>query len=152
MSLFLLFFLATLGRKRVFSSAQSNSTLQCPLVDDLVDLMLVLRDPGLGTWKRKKNYKSSFLFEHDCLRHRGWLQTNSGRKCLRDFIALVAIVRFRITFSASLKFIRLLRVVFSSQQRLNRPAVNAIQWRHSLPENRVVILIGWLSKHSHNYV
>ena len=29
-----------------------------------------------------------------------------------------------------LKFIRLLRVVFSSQQRLNRPAVNAIQWRH----------------------
>ena len=52
----------------------------------------------------------------------------------------------------SLKFIRLLRVVFSSQQRLNRPAVNAVQWRHSLPENRVVILIGWLSKHSHNYV
>ena len=27
----------------------------------------------------------------------------------------------------SLKFIRLLRVVFSSQQRLNRPAVNAVQ-------------------------
>ena len=52
----------------------------------------------------------------------------------------------------SLKFNRLLRVVFSSQQRLNRPAVNAVQWRHSLPENRVVILIGWLSKHSHNYV
>ena len=52
----------------------------------------------------------------------------------------------------SLKFIRLLRVVFSSQQRLNRPAVNAVQWRHSLPENRVVILIGWLSKHAHNYV
>ena len=52
----------------------------------------------------------------------------------------------------SLKFIRLLRVVFSSQQRLNRPAVNAVQWRHSLPENRVVILIGWLAKHSHNYV
>ena len=53
--------------------------------------------------------------------------------------------------SPSLNFIRLLRVVFSSQQRLNRPAVNAVQWRHSLPENRVVILIGWLSKHSHNY-
>ena len=52
----------------------------------------------------------------------------------------------------SLKFIRLLRVVFSSQQRLNQPAVNAVQWRHSLPENRVVILIGWLSKHLHNYV
>ena len=29
--------------------------------------------------------------------------------------------------SGSLKFIRLLRVVFSSQQRLNRPAVNAVQ-------------------------
>ena len=55
-------------------------------------------------------------------------------------------------FTFSLKFIWLLRVVFSSQQRLNRPAVNAVQWRHSLPENRVVILIGWLSKHSHNYV
>ena len=27
----------------------------------------------------------------------------------------------------SLKFIRLLRVIFSSQQRLNRPAVNAVQ-------------------------
>ena len=52
----------------------------------------------------------------------------------------------------SLKFIRLLRVVLSSQQRLNQPVVNAVQWRHSLPENRVVILIGWLSKHSHNYV
>ena len=52
---------------------------------------------------------------------------------------------------SSLKFIRLFRVVFSSQQRLNRPAVNAVQWRHSLPENRVVILIGWLSKYSHNY-
>ena len=38
------------------------------------------------------------------------------------------------------------------QKRLNRPAVNAVQWRHSLPENRVVILIGWLSKHLHNYV
>ena len=49
-------------------------------------------------------------------------------------------------------FIRLLRVVFSSQQRLNRRAVNAVQWRHSLPENRVVILIGWLSKHSLIYV
>ena len=35
------------------------------------------------------------------------------------------------------------------QKRLNRLAVNAVQWRHSLPENRVVILIGWLSKHSH---
>ena len=45
----------------------------------------------------------------------------------------------------------MLRVVFSSQQRLNRPTVNAVQWCHSLPENRVVILIGWLSKHSHNY-
>ena len=35
----------------------------------------------------------------------------------------------------SLNFRRLLRVVFSSQQRLNRPAVNAFQWRHypSLP-------------------
>ena len=42
----------------------------------------------------------------------------------------------------SLKFIRLLRVVFSSQQRLNRPAVNAVQWRHSLPEKRIVIWIG----------
>ena len=52
----------------------------------------------------------------------------------------------------SLKFIRLLWVVFSSQQRLNRAAVNAVQWRHSLPENWVVILIGWLSKHLHNYV
>ena len=30
--------------------------------------------------------------------------------------------------SPSLNFIRLLRVVFSSQQRLNRPAVNAVQW------------------------
>ena len=30
-------------------------------------------------------------------------------------------------FQPSLKFIRLLRVVFSSQQRLNRPAVNAVQ-------------------------
>ena len=29
--------------------------------------------------------------------------------------------------TCSLKFIRLLRVVFSSQQRLNRPAVNAVQ-------------------------
>ena len=62
----------------------------------------------------------------------------------------LASTRFR--FHGSLKFIRLLRVVFSSQQRLNRPAVNAVQWRHSLPENLVVILIGWLSKHSHNYV
>ena len=58
----------------------------------------------------------------------------------------------RLTGPTSLKFIRLLRVVFSSQQRLNRRAVNAVQWRHSLPENWVVILIGWLSKHSHNYV
>ena len=56
------------------------------------------------------------------------------------------------TVNITLKFIRLLRVVFSSQQRLNRPAVNAVQWRHSVPENRVVILIGWLSKHSYNYV
>ena len=39
-----------------------------------------------------------------------------------------------------------------NNDRLNRPAVNAVQWRHSLPENRVVILIGWLSKHSQNYV
>ena len=59
---------------------------------------------------------------------------------------------FSCGISLSLKFIWLLRVVFSSQQRLNRPAVNAVQWRHSLPENLVVILIGWLSKHSHNYV
>ena len=36
------------------------------------------------------------------------------------------------------------------QKRLNRPTVNAVQWRHSL--TRVVILIGWLSKHLHNYV
>ena len=56
---------------------------------------------------------------------------------------------FNIT--SSLKFIRLLRVVFSSQQRLNRLAINAVQWRHSLTENQVVILIGWLSKHLHNY-
>ena len=55
-------------------------------------------------------------------------------------------------FKHSLKFIRLLQVVFSSQQGLNRPVVNAIQWHHSLPENRIVILIGWLSKHLHNYV
>ena len=46
----------------------------------------------------------------------------------------------------------LLRVVFSSQKHLNQPAVNVVQWCHSLPENRVVILIGWLSKHLHNYV
>ena len=39
-----------------------------------------------------------------------------------------------------------------SQKHLNQPAVNVVQWRHSLPENRVVIFIGWLSKHSHNYV
>ena len=32
-----------------------------------------------------------------------------------------------MTSKSSLKFIRLLRVVFSSQQRLNRPAVNAVQ-------------------------
>ena len=57
-----------------------------------------------------------------------------------------------ISPKSSLKFTRLLRVVFSSQQRLNQPAINAAQWRHSLPENGVVILIGWLSKHSHNYV
>ena len=63
-----------------------------------------------------------------------------------------SMIHVRIKLLVSLKFIRLLRVVFSSQQRLNRPAVNAVQWRHSLPENRVVILIGWLSKHSHNYV
>ena len=44
----------------------------------------------------------------------------------------------------SLKFIWLLRVIFSSQQRLIRPAINAVQWRHSLSENRVVILIGWV--------
>ena len=51
--------------------------------------------------------------------------------------------------AGSLKlFIRLLRVVFSSQQRLNRHAVNAIQRRHSLPENPVAI-VGWLSKHLH---
>ena len=50
--------------------------------------------------------------------------------------------------AGSLKFIRFLRVVFSSQQRLNRRAVNAIQWRHSLLENLVAI-IGWLSKHLH---
>ena len=30
----------------------------------------------------------------------------------------------------SLNFIRLLLVVFSSQQHLNRPAINAVQWRH----------------------
>ena len=35
---------------------------------------------------------------------------------------------------SSLNFIRLLRVVFSSQQRLNRPAVNAVQWRHYYPK------------------
>ena len=35
---------------------------------------------------------------------------------------------------ASLNFIRLLRVVFSSQQRLNRPAVNAVQRRHHYPK------------------
>ena len=32
-----------------------------------------------------------------------------------------------IMIAFSLKFIRLLRVVFSSQQRLNRQAVNAVQ-------------------------
>ena len=63
-----------------------------------------------------------------------------------------SVVSLRWSPWLSLKFIRFLRVVFSSQQRLNRPAVNAVQWRHSLPENRVVILIGWLSKHSYNYV
>ena len=52
----------------------------------------------------------------------------------------------------SLKFIRLLQVVFFSQQRLNRPAINAVHLCHSLPENQVVILIGCLSKHLHNYV
>ena len=44
--------------------------------------------------------------------------------------------------ATSLKFIQLLRVIFSSQQRMNRPAVNAAQCRHSLPENQVVTLIG----------
>ena len=41
---------------------------------------------------------------------------------------------------------------YSLSNGLNRPAVNVVQWRHSLPKKRVVILIGWLSKYSHNNV
>ena len=37
-------------------------------------------------------------------------------------------------YSSSLNFIGLLRVVFSSQQRLNRPAVNVVQRRHHYPK------------------
>ena len=36
-------------------------------------------------------------------------------------------ITLRRILCSSLKFIRLLRVVFSSQQRLNRPAVNTVQ-------------------------
>ena len=46
------------------------------------------------------------------------------------FILLLLLLLFLISIfivMASLKFIRLLRVIFSSQQRLNRPAVNAVQ-------------------------
>ena len=35
-----------------------------------------------------------------------------------------------MAIKVSLNFRRLLWVVFSSQQRLNRPAVNTVQWRH----------------------
>ena len=44
------------------------------------------------------------------------------------YFFLVQLISASQAFCASsLKFIRLLRVVFSSQQRLNRPAVNAVQ-------------------------
>ena len=51
----------------------------------------------------------------------------------------------------SRNFIWLLRVFFSSQQCLNRPAVNAVQWRHSYPKTSSD-LIGWLSKDLHTLV
>ena len=39
-----------------------------------------------------------------------------------------------VSASRSLNFIRLLRIVFSSQHRLNRPVVNAVHWRHYYPK------------------
>ena len=51
-----------------------------------------------------------------------------------------------MAIKASVNFRRLLRIVFSSHQRLNRPAVNAVQWRHYPRTEQYVILIGWLSK------
>ena len=61
-------------------------------------------------------------------------------RALRETVEQIS----KIIHTASLNFSRLLWVVFSSQQRLNPPAVNAVQWRHSLPENRVVIFDWWI--------
>ena len=66
------------------------------------------------------------------------------------FCALLILTEYHINenpvemasdFYISLNFIRLLQVVFSSQQCLNRLAVNAIQWRHYS-----FALIHWKSK------
>ena len=48
---------------------------------------------------------------------------------LHSFSKMIFLDKWKMVLG-SLNFRRLLRVLFSSQQRLNRPAVKAAQWRH----------------------
>ena len=75
--------------------------------------------------------------------------TSMSSHNIADSIGITAKGRFSLAWNSSDCY-----KSFSplNNDRLNRPAVNTVQWHHSLPENRVVILIGWLSKHSQNYV
>ena len=74
-----------------------------------------------------------------CCRHR---DIDFTKNCI-----LTKFISKSIAGENSLNFIRLLRVVITPQV-----TCESTGRRHSLPEKRVVILIGWLSKHSHNYV
>ena len=58
-----------------------------------------------------------------------WLHTEETEISVRLILIVLITTRNRGKADrlSSLKFIRLLRVVFTSQQRLNRPAVNAVQ-------------------------
>ena len=57
----------------------------------------------------------------------GHKNENTDEKARKSITTGIDYVSFKHLKIASLKFIQLLQVVLSSQQRLNRPAVNAAQ-------------------------
>ena len=77
-------------------------------------------------WYVAINIKIWKIYHHSCIRWKWKFVMIRLLQQQNDNIAYL----IAVDFARSLNYRRLLRVVFSSQQRLNWPALFAVQWRH----------------------
>ena len=114
-----------LNEKKIFSSNQEIKCFRCPRLETTRALLQDIHDsPNVIVIHTGTNDLTASSPLNDFIYDLTTLITQASKKFphSKDIPIFAQIFQF-----TSLKFIRLLRVVFSCQQRLNRPAVNAVQ-------------------------